>query len=115
MVKWLNQLYNAIFTNKASLDELSLEEIKVFPNQDGQLCALSDLMIESGIGEVYKTLAQEIGINITPFLLHKEIEAILKGKIKEYTLENLLTAAKRRILLKSSLLTIEWKFHRQRA
>lgn len=62
-VGFLNYLYNLIYV-KCSGKTVTMRENRIFPNQLGQFCLLSELKADGGIDEVFKDAADMIGINL---------------------------------------------------
>lgn len=61
-VGFLNYLYNLIYV-KCSGKTVTMRENRIFPNQRGQFCLLSELKADGGIDEVFKDAADMIGID----------------------------------------------------
>lgn len=61
-VEFLKQLYNLIYS-KCSGKTVTMRENRIFPNQRGQFCLLSELKADGGIDEVFKDAADMIGID----------------------------------------------------
>lgn len=59
---FLNYLYNLIYV-KCSGKTVTMRENRIFPNQRGQFCLLSELKADGGIDEVFKDAADMIGID----------------------------------------------------
>ncbi len=62
-VGFLNYLYNLIYV-KCSGKTVTMRENRIFPNQLGQFCLLSELKADGGIDEVFKDAADMIGIDL---------------------------------------------------
>lgn len=70
-IAWLNNVINLLSKNSEFFQQLS--SAKIFPNQKGELCCISDLYLDGGIEEAYKDVALIIGIDYKAKLLDKKI------------------------------------------
>jgi len=91
---WLIKLYDISFNRR--VNDSTFYNLKIFPNQDGQLCALNSLQIGSEIDDIYKDLSPKIGMEITNRLVDSRIERSVADFVKEYTLNDFFSELEKR-------------------
>ena len=72
-IEWLKQLYSLIYGKCSENSEISRRDNKIFPNQHGDFCVMSELKVDSGIDEAYKETATLIGIDLKSELADSRI------------------------------------------
>ena len=73
---WLNELYRLIARYKTIQAFILDENIKIFPDQNGNFRSVGDLCIDMEIGESYKDILTILKSDCRSKLLHKEVIAI---------------------------------------
>lgn len=69
-IAWLNRLYTVLIWTK---NESVFHSAKIFPNQYGQFCNLSELFIDDAIDEIYKQILEMLDVQCREYLLEKRI------------------------------------------
>lgn len=69
-ITWLNNLYSALIKIN-NIEEY--KSAKIYPNQLGQFCGISELYLDDDIEEVYKQILSLLGNKCKEILLDKEI------------------------------------------
>lgn len=69
-VDWLNRYYEVLVLTK-NVEMLNM--VKVFPNQFGHFCKLSELFLDTGIEEIYKKILSLFEVECRKYLLNKKI------------------------------------------
>ena len=72
-VCWINQLIDLIYTKCRDNYAIINRPNKIFPNQNGAFCCITDLKTDTGIDEAYKETALTIGLDLKKQLLDMRI------------------------------------------
>ena len=70
---WINQLIDLIYNKCKDNYSVINRPNKIFPNQNGTFCCITDLKTDAGIDEAYKEAALKIGLDLKKQLLDTRI------------------------------------------
>lgn len=79
-IDWLNALYKLIY-EKCGNNAALKNDSRIFPNQNGDFCSISELKSDSGIDEVYKDAATQISIDLRAELADSRIDYTFPSKM----------------------------------
>ena len=80
-IEWLNALYKLIHEKCGTNSFVSIQEKRIFPNQNGNFCSIGELKSDSGIDEVYKDAATQIGVDLRAELANSRISFVTFNQI----------------------------------
>lgn len=87
---WLSDYYTIIDKDEGHQKNLSLDKIKILPNQNGEFCSIGQLYFDTGVLDEYKFILNELGIDSKEWLLDLNFDNREWFQCKEYTNEDIL-------------------------
>ena len=93
-INWLNELYKLISNDKKTKEYVLNEKVKIFPNQNGELCSFDVLRMDSNIDEIYKDILNLLDTDCRNKLIDREITIGNWIIFEIYTYENVFSEIK---------------------
>ncbi|WP_428817650.1 sacsin N-terminal ATP-binding-like domain-containing protein [Clostridium butyricum] len=101
-VEWLNKLYNLICENEEVKRSILENDIKIFPNQNGELCSINELKYDVGIDEVYKKILKDLDYDCKENLLYYDIELTNLITLEEYKYDDIFIDIQKNLSIKKN-------------
>ncbi|MBU3135796.1 ATP-binding protein [Clostridium gasigenes] len=73
VIEWLNKLYSLISEDGTIQKYILDKKVKIFPNQNGELCNYCEVNIDSNIDEIYKNILALLDVDCRRKLLNVEV------------------------------------------